>query len=918
MESLTLGLSETSSATWGLQAALFFATAASALLFVGLFSSLGIGPELYGALVARLDASIAVAACAPAMAFIAWFVVIAQRAVVLQVVVALVLSVSVLTATVLAQLWTPSAPLGAYVLALPLWAYALHEMVDFFAAGPAGEPTDTHQLIFAGWRASAGTAVLLLACGLARDLAAPIVVFWPRNEHFLCATERDEVMSLECERRLLMWALPYGCAAVHCLYALVLHALTGAANGSADGLFVRFVLVGSAIALAGIWLGAELAGVAFTASHVITMYAFVAIACLFVGLLLCLQSLDKAVQAQGVALEKQLGRELSTQALDWKPFNHARRLRDSVSGFLHAPMGDWLWALLFISPAPPLFAAYTLADMLRTAVHRGVRRYACARAASESADTSEDWAGLVSAWTARRLREMGGVPSDIASDAPRAGWLAYQLRTLRAPSLSPEREEASKEVGKDWSAVLSKAILLGLTFVLLRVGSCGATFPLLSLLLESLAGAPLPVAVGCFAGGGLGVLLLPFVPGALVYLAGGLLITPAARPSFGFAGALALATGTCFGVKLLACLLLQGGLGRWLSSSVAVRAALRVNSRETRALKAVLAAPGLSVRKACLLVGGPDFPTSVAAGALGCGVWGCLLHTTPVLLFVAPHCALGALHAPEPPLSARAASALLGVGVLLSVLKIGCALLVVNGSVSAHESSLLLTDVPYDQDVLSYEQTAAQDRAYYLAATHWRRHRLRAIDTPATATRTAGYFPIGKEERLAPIPAGARAALLGGWACAWVAVMLVLLRLEQCFAPFEITSSIREDLEGNVCAAPRRLSAAYSCHAAFPVAPCCRVLACCAWSVSRQQRRKPAALPHHFVLTRPCTPAAATAPCRGLRTLADPTTAGAGAKRGAAARLVRALPVRPSTPRLVRLPQVGPHGGRQPGREVRG
>ncbi|KAG8468380.1 hypothetical protein KFE25_013463 [Diacronema lutheri] len=779
--------------------ALVVAASLPAVVFVGLFSNLGAGPEVYDAL-QRLDSARRVAACAPAIALFAWFINISRRGPLPQLVVAIGFISSFAAALALGQRAMPSAPLCVYVIALPLWAMVIKQVVELPALAISDGHIEAYQLFAAGWRISLGVGGALVAAGALHDLAVALVPALDAGVE-LCLVSRGHPIALECERHLFMWAFPYVCACAHGIYAIALYALVDA-DREDERLFVRVVVVVATLVLGGVWLGAELAGVAYTASRIITMLAVSSLGGTFLAVLLYLRALDADVVEHGAALERQLGRDLSTHALNWSHFKSARLLRDSASEFLNSAAGDWVWALLLLSPAPPLFALYAGADVVRCAAHRVVhrcqahRRAAAGGAAAAAAGSSEEWDGVVSAWTARRLRELSGLPADMPTDAPRGGWLAYQLRTVRAPNLSAERERAFRAVGKDWSSVLSKAILIQLAFVLLNVGIGKVTMILLAALIDALAGVPLTLVLGAFWAVGLFLFLLPPVPGVPVYLTGGLMITASARASLGYAGALALATATCFLLKLTACFVQQEGIGRYLSRFVVVRQALAVNSRQTRAIKAILSRPGLTARKACVLVGGPDWPTSVLAGVLRCNVWQCLLGTTPAILVIAPQCAVGALQGPDPPVSARTSSIALAAASAIAVLPLLGAMAVINEALS-DESAAALGAEPYVDEVLELEQAEAEARAYYATATHWCRHKLRAVDTPPTHKRTAGYFPLQHDAMLRPIPLSARAALVCGWLAAWGSVSLEQLKAEQCFVPFEITSSIEHDLGGN-------------------------------------------------------------------------------------------------------------------------
>ena len=52
----------------------------------------------------------------------------------------------------------------------------------------------------------------------------------------------------------------------------------------------------------------------------------------------------------------------------------------------------------------------------------------------------------------------------------------------------------------------------------------------------------------------------------------------------------------------------------------------------------------MAIDKVCILVGGPDWPTSVLTGILGLDVFEMLLGSCPILLLIAPTCMAGKLY----------------------------------------------------------------------------------------------------------------------------------------------------------------------------------------------------------------------------------------------------------------------------------
>ena len=88
----------------------------------------------------------------------------------------------------------------------------------------------------------------------------------------------------------------------------------------------------------------------------------------------------------------------------------------------------------------------------------------------------------------------------------------------------------------------------------------------------------------------------------------------------------------------------QEVIGKRLGKRVAVRTACQVNSTFIRAARFILTRPGCTLfgSKMMILVGGPDWPTSVLTGILKLPVLPMLFGSLPVVMLIAPTAVLGA------------------------------------------------------------------------------------------------------------------------------------------------------------------------------------------------------------------------------------------------------------------------------------
>lgn len=175
----------------------------------------------------------------------------------------------------------------------------------------------------------------------------------------------------------------------------------------------------------------------------------------------------------------------------------------------------------------------------------------------------------------------------------------------------------------------------------------------LSWLNQALNALPFFTVLGIFYMTGLCLFLLPPVPGVPVYLFGGVVLTAKLQDQYrffdqeksgeaGFWCAVFLISCICLTLKLLAVFMEQKCIGEQLSRSVLVRKTVGVNSVAIRAIGRVLREKGLSRGKMAILVGGPDWPTSVLTGILKLNPVEMLIGTIPVLALIIPCVMAGA------------------------------------------------------------------------------------------------------------------------------------------------------------------------------------------------------------------------------------------------------------------------------------
>merc|ERR1712238_315662 len=96
---------------------------------------------------------------------------------------------------------------------------------------------------------------------------------------------------------------------------------------------------------------------------------------------------------------------------------------------------------------------------------------------------------------------------------------------------------------------------------------------------------------------------------------------------------IAYASGASMALKLLACTIQQKFFGGLLKKYVAVRQFVGINSTVVRSMKVILGEKGMGIAKVSILVGGPDWPTSVLCGIMDLPLLPVLFGTLPLFTF---------------------------------------------------------------------------------------------------------------------------------------------------------------------------------------------------------------------------------------------------------------------------------------------
>ncbi|GMI06455.1 hypothetical protein TrLO_g11797 [Triparma laevis f. longispina] len=191
----------------------------------------------------------------------------------------------------------------------------------------------------------------------------------------------------------------------------------------------------------------------------------------------------------------------------------------------------------------------------------------------------------------------------------------------------------------EWTPVISNGIGIGIFVQVMGILVTKITYLLLAMLRQKIEDegwgpgfvSTLMIIIG------LSLFLLPPVPGVPIYFMCGLMLVEVCEPHMGgTVGATFYAVFLGLFLKLLACACQQKIIGENLGSSVAVRQMVGINSSLMRTMRVILSKPGLSMAKCSILIGGPDWPTSVLCGILKLDLIPILIGTLPILILITP------------------------------------------------------------------------------------------------------------------------------------------------------------------------------------------------------------------------------------------------------------------------------------------
>jgi hypothetical protein len=270
-----------------------------------------------------------------------------------------------------------------------------------------------------------------------------------------------------------------------------------------------------------------------------------------------------------------------------------------------------------------------------------------------------------------------------------------------------------------WTSVLQKSLIIGLVIQTMTVLITKFTYLFLAWLKVEVRSMNLGSVTIIMIVVGILLFLFPPIPGVPIYFTSGIILVAAGEKTLGTPLAIAYTCGVNLVLKLLACSVQQKCIGSSLQKNVKIRQAVGMNTTLIRTMKLVLSKPGFSAVKVAILVGGPDWPTSVLCGILDLPLIPMLIGTLPVLIIIVPTVLSGSfVYLAEDYTWAGTASAISMSlnGLIIMALP---AVTMFHIEKAMEEEKEALDKMPYDEEVKKADESEAQRVIMYREITKW-------------------------------------------------------------------------------------------------------------------------------------------------------------------------------------------------------
>jgi hypothetical protein len=359
--------------------------------------------------------------------------------------------------------------------------------------------------------------------------------------------------------------------------------------------------------------------------------------------------------------------------------------------------------------------------------------------------------------------------------------LIRQLRMPLSKQLTDEDKTyaltlaASKQkkmiMGWEWTPVILMSLKVGIFVQVMGVLITKFTYLLLAALRTSIADWSVAAVTACMSVVGVTLFLLPPVPGIPIYFMSGMMLLAVCEPSMGLYGGVVYCTGLGLILKLTAGTIQQQIFGKRLGTLVSVRQMVGVNGDMMRAVRVVMADPGLTWGKCAILTGGPDWPTFVTTGILNCDFLPVFIGTFPCVVLIIPTVLSGMfVYLQGAPHNLEWASTVGTIATMVTGLaQMGTMML---AAFYLEKTQIERKDeidaLPVDEEVLAEDLKVAAKLVIFKEVTKW--------DI---------------------LPRPQRILLLTALFIMMASCWMVMVFTNSCFAPFEMSDTIEDKLDGD-------------------------------------------------------------------------------------------------------------------------
>lgn len=348
--------------------------------------------------------------------------------------------------------------------------------------------------------------------------------------------------------------------------------------------------------------------------------------------------------------------------------------------------------------------------------------------------------------------------------------------------------KAIKQINKmkhwNWTSILVKMMWISIIYLTIFVGIGKMVTIFMSWLNGELESFSLGVVVVLFLIVGITMFLLPPVPGVPVYLAGGIIIVAKGQDTLSYWGAIAFMVGLGFILKMMAIVMQQKLIGEQLGKYVYIRELVGINSRTVKTIRLILQQKGLKLNKVSILIGGPDWPTSVLTGILKLDVFDMLYSSSPVIILIAPCVIAAAFFLKEDESWKVAGTIALTVAGAVQFISMLIAAYYLEKFGNEHQDEI--DNIPDDEEVKIRNEKAIYGRYIKKQVTHW---------LPQTYPTVWNIIDEWQNKKISILM---KINLVWGAFCGCISCYIALFIGQKSFETFEVTDTIDDKLDGNV------------------------------------------------------------------------------------------------------------------------